>query len=90
MPATGNPGLQFGGTTSSFPALKRSSASLICRLADDSANAAFEALSLKTGAPAGGTSGTWKVGVYNATAPSATGYVEVDIGGTLYKLLAST
>jgi hypothetical protein len=88
--AKDNSRFQFGGTTSSFPALKRSSASLICRLADDSANAAFEALSLKTSAPAGGTSGTWKVGVYNATAPSATGYVEVDINGTLYKLLAST
>lgn len=33
--------LQFGGTTSSYPALKRSSAALSCRLADDSANAAF-------------------------------------------------
>jgi len=31
--------LQFGGTTSSFPALKRSSAALQCRLADDSAYA---------------------------------------------------
>jgi hypothetical protein len=31
--------LQFGGTTSSYPALKRSSAELIVRLADDSANA---------------------------------------------------
>lgn len=34
--------LQFGGTTSSFPALKRSSATLIARLADDSADATFQ------------------------------------------------
>ena len=32
---------RFGGTTSSFPALKRSSATLAVRLADDSANAAL-------------------------------------------------
>lgn len=35
--------LQLGGGTSSFPALKRSSAALVARLADDSANAAFTA-----------------------------------------------
>lgn len=35
--------LQFGGTTSSFPALKRSSATLQARLADDSAFASFNA-----------------------------------------------
>jgi hypothetical protein len=45
---------------------------------------------LTTAAPTGGTAKPWKVGQYNATAPSATGYVEVDINGTLYKLLAST
>lgn len=35
--------LQFGGTTSSFPALKRSSTTLAVRLADDSADAAISA-----------------------------------------------
>jgi hypothetical protein len=35
--------LQFGGTTSSFPALKRSGAALQARLADDSANTGIEA-----------------------------------------------
>ncbi len=40
--------LQFGGTTSSFPALKRSAAILVARLADDSANAAFEAATIDT------------------------------------------
>lgn len=37
LPATGTPGLQFGGTTSSFPALKRDTVRLQARLADDSA-----------------------------------------------------
>ncbi len=36
--------LQFGGTTSSFPSLKRNAAKLQARLADDSANAALEVL----------------------------------------------
>jgi hypothetical protein len=35
--------VQFGGTTSSFPALKRSSAILQARLADDSANTQMQA-----------------------------------------------
>lgn len=35
--------LQFGGTTSSFPAIKRSSATLAFRLADDSADCAITA-----------------------------------------------
>lgn len=34
--------LQFGGTTASFPSLKRSSATLQARLADDSADAGFK------------------------------------------------
>lgn len=38
--------LQFGGTTSSFPALKRSSTTLQVRLADDSAFAPFECAGL--------------------------------------------
>lgn len=84
--------LQFGGGTASFPGLKRSSTTLICRLADDSANAAFESASVKTDAPTGGTSGTWKLGVRVAatTTLDTTQYVEVDIGGTLYKLAVVT
>lgn len=35
--------LQFGGTTSSFPALKRSTTKLLVRLADDSADAEIDA-----------------------------------------------
>lgn len=40
--------LQFGGTTSSFPALKRSSATLEVKLADDSAYAVAKVASLQT------------------------------------------
>jgi hypothetical protein len=83
--------LQFGGTTSSFPSIKRSSTSLIVRLADDSANAPLESASVKTDAPAGGTSGTWKLGVaatVSPTSPNRT--IEVDIGGTIYYIAAKT
>ena len=45
---TGFTSLQFGGTTSSFPALKRSGTTLEARLADDSAFAPFSASSLYT------------------------------------------
>jgi len=44
--------------------------------------------SISTSAPTGG-SGAWELGVYSATAPSATGYVTIEIGGVAYKLLAS-
>jgi hypothetical protein len=81
----------FGGITSSFPALKRSSTTLQVRLADDSANAPLESASVKTDAPAGGTSGTWKLGVaatVSPTSPNRT--IEVDIGGTIYYIAAKT
>jgi hypothetical protein len=44
--------------------------------------------SISTSAPTGG-SGAWELGVYSTTAPVATGYVTIEIGGTAYKLLAS-
>ena len=44
--------------------------------------------SISTSAPVGGA-GLWELGTYSSTAPSATGYVTIEIGGTLYKLLAS-
>ena len=43
---------------------------------------------ITTSAPVGGA-GLWELGVYSSTAPSATGYVTIEIGGTVYKLLAS-
>lgn len=45
---------------------------------------------VQTGAPTDGTSRTWKLGDYVTTAPSATGYVQVEINGTKYKVLAAT
>jgi hypothetical protein len=75
--------LQFGGTTSSFPALKRSSTVLQARLADDSAFAGFScgALTLNGNLDAStrdivtdtttgtkiGTGTTQKIGFFNAT-----------------------
>jgi hypothetical protein len=83
--------LQFGGTTSSFPALKRSSASLIVRLADDTANAALESASLTTDAPTGGTAATWKLGTVASVTPTLQNRtIEVDIGGTIYYISAKT
>lgn len=54
---TGFNRLMFGGSTSSFPALKRSTTTLQCRLADDSAYAQFDALGYSVGGAAG-ASGT--------------------------------
>jgi hypothetical protein len=84
--------LAFGGdATSSFPALKRSSTTLQVRLADDTANAPLESASVKTDAPTGGTSGTWKLGVAATVTPTlANRTIEVDIGGTIYYLHAKT
>lgn len=46
--------------------------------------------SLATAAPVTGTSGAWKLGIYQAGVIASTGIVQLDIGGVLYKLLAST
>ncbi len=153
--------LQLGGTTSSFPAIKRNGTAIDIRLADDStygplnsgaiiahasnitanafasttgdatvqayvytgtgtgtvilynagftagtlldfntngtlkfrntannADAAITALSLATGAPSGGASGVWKFGIRVAavSALDTTQYLQVDVGGTLYKV----
>lgn len=50
--------LQLGGTTSSFPALSRTSAGLRARLADDSADTTFEASHYNTESNCDTTSGT--------------------------------
>jgi hypothetical protein len=46
--------------------------------------------SLQTGAPIGGTAAAWKHGIYVAGAPTVTGYIQLDVGGVLYKVAAST
>jgi hypothetical protein len=78
VPSTGAPFCSFGGTSSSFPALKRSSAVLQARLADDSGFAQVQGkLTTDTN--------------YTVTAPSATGYLTIyDASGTAYKVLCST
>ena len=70
--------LQFGGTTSSFPALKRSTTGLIARLADDSADTWVKTLYVQTNVVAvaslpacnAGLEGS-HYGVNNALAPTA-------------------
>lgn len=86
-------GIKLGGTSASFPYIKVSGAGLLFRVADDTANCAIEALSVKTSAPSGGTAGTWKHGILVTTGTSVlktTEYVELDIGGTLVKLATVT
>ena len=48
--------------------------------------------SISTGNPNGGTSGAWKLGsrVAATVVVNTTEYIEVDIGGTLYKLATVT
>lgn len=45
-----------------------------------------------TSAPAGGTAANWKLGslVTAAVTPDTTRYIELDVGGTLYKVIIST
>jgi hypothetical protein len=81
--------LQFGGTSSSFPALKRSSAALQVRLADDSAYAALRSLSLQTDAPAASSAGVWKLGVSTGATTTHNTTIIISIDGTNYGLLAN-
>jgi hypothetical protein len=71
--------VEFGGSTSSFPALKRSSTILQTKLADDSAYAPFEANTIRTATaytvatlPAAGSAGR-RAYVTDATAPTFLG-----------------
>lgn len=69
--------LQFGGTTSSFPALKRSATGLQARLADDSGDAPFVAGTLQTLSAASLTLTNGAIGMgkmtASASAPGAAG-----------------
>ncbi len=48
--------------------------------------------SLTTAAPSGGTAGAWKTGILvtAAVVPDTTRYIQLDVGGTLYKVIIST
>jgi hypothetical protein len=43
---------------------------------------------LTTGAPTGGTAGAWKLGIWVNTPTVPTGYIQLDVGGTLYEIAA--
>jgi hypothetical protein len=45
---------------------------------------------ITTNQPTDGTARPWKLGEYVTTAPTATGYVQVEINGVKYKILAAT
>lgn len=77
--------LQFGGTTSSFPAIKRNATALNFRLADDSADAPITAgAATFSGAVSLGNT----VNSVSPTSPNRT--VTMVIGGTTYYLAAKT
>lgn len=77
--------LQFGGTTSSFPSIKRNATALNFRLADDSADAPITAgAATFSGAVSLGNT----VNSVSPTAPNRT--VTIVIGGTTYYLAAKT
>ena len=65
--------LQFGGTSAAFPSIKRSGTGLIVRLADDSADAALEALTLTANVPAVGVSTTVDGVISENLTPAAAG-----------------
>ena len=69
--------LKFGGTTSSFPAWKRSSAGLVARLADDSADAALTALSLTAPTVQGSTSASGTLAI-KSTSNATKGTISMD------------
>lgn len=77
--------LQFGGTTSSFPALKRSTTELQARLADDSAYANVDAAGLKNAGVLTITSTDPTIASGGCTSPTVTNangtaYFTIDVG----------
>jgi hypothetical protein len=79
--------LQFGGTTSSFPALKRDGTAITVKLADDSAYASFAANSLA--AVDGITAPGGSVGFARIYVDSADGDLKVVFGDGVVKTLAT-
>ena len=78
------------GTSSNPIFLARDNASTVFTIANGGAVATTS--SIETGAPTGGTAAAWKFGsrVAATTTLDTTQYIEVDIGGTLYKLAVVT
>jgi hypothetical protein len=68
LPDSGNAALNFGGDTSSFPALKRDTTSLQARLADDSAFTNIQGkLTTETAYTAGTIVATGYLTLYDST-----------------------
>jgi hypothetical protein len=89
--------LQFGGVTSSFPALSRSGVRLVARLADDSSVAELEGALVSAGAAVtvgasriaySGTTATTvgAAGGASALPATPTGYIIVNVAGTQMKV----
>ncbi len=81
--------LQFLGTTSSFPALKRSTTILQARLADDSAYTSVDALSYKASGTAPVADGTYTVGAQITPVTGTTGTITVK-GGIITAIQQAT
>ncbi len=56
------------------------------------AGAVFTGGAITTGTPSGGTAGAWKFGILvtAGVTPDTTRYIQLDVGGTLYKVIIST
>lgn len=83
---TGFTRLNLGGTTSSFPSIKRNATEINFRLADDSADAAITAATITT--TGGGAFGITTANVVSPTSPNRT--ITITLGGTTYYLHAKT
>ncbi len=75
-----------------FKTVPNSSTTLTAALTLDQDQTATFGSSIKTSAPSGGTAGAWKTGILvtAAVVPDTTRYIQLDVGGTLYKLIVST
>jgi hypothetical protein len=83
---TGFTCLNLGGSTSSFPSIKRNSAAINFRLADDSADAAITAATITT--TGGGAFGITTANAVSPTSPNRT--ITITLAGTTYYLAAKT
>jgi hypothetical protein len=84
--------LAYGSSNVTYPSqLQFNAGGAVALRIDGSQNATF-AGNIKTAAPSGGTAGAWKLGVRVAatTTLDTTQYLQVDIGGTLYKVALVT
>lgn len=90
---TGFTGLRFGGTTSSFPAIKRNGTRIDFRLADDSNDAPISALSLQTPAVTGGSGATSVLTLKSTSGTGTTSRIDFGVGtngGTVPLSLANS